>query len=347
MHVEKGKKFSIQWHVTALCDQSCRHCYAKDERTYKQELENALSLEDCKTVIDDLVGFTKKLKANPHIAFTGGDPLLREDFFDIAEYANDNKIRTSILGNPFHVNDETISRMKETGINGYQISIDGMRDVHDKFRKPGSFDDSVRAFKKLKENGIRTVAMFSISKYNADQLIPVMRLASDMEIDAFAFARVCGLGNGKDVDTSFTPQEYRKILLDAYKEEKVLKERGSKTLFNKKDRLWTPLLKELGEVSYEPTSDGLIYGGCSIGCNSFCILADGTAFACRRFYSPIGKVPEQTIEEIFVSDEMEKYRSAELEKCSSCDLGQYCQGCPAVAYGETGRFTAPDPQCWR
>ncbi|MFQ6010522.1 MAG: SPASM domain-containing protein, partial [Candidatus Aenigmatarchaeota archaeon] len=144
-----------------------------------------------------------------------------------------------------------------------------------------------------------------------------------------------------------TPQEYKGLLLDVYAEEKKLKAEGSKTFYNKKDHLWVPLLNELGELSYEPTDDGKIYGGCSIGCNSFCILADGTAFACRRFYSPIGKVPDQSIEEIFVSDELERYRLAEYEKCSACDLFQYCRGCPAVAYGETGRFTSPDPQCWK
>lgn len=346
MATSKDKRFNIQWHVTALCDQSCAHCYAKDERTHKQEIENPLSLDECERVIDSLVSFSEKVDARPNINFTGGDPLLREDFFDIANYAKESKVSMNILGNPYHLNDETISKMKDVGIRGYQISIDGMKEKHDHFRKAGSFDASIKALKELKKNKIRTVAMFTVSKYNAEDLIPVMNLVSDIEVDAFAFSRVCGFGNGKNLE-ALAPQEYRNLLLDAHKEEKVLKANGSKTLFNKKDHLWVPLLSELGEVSYEPTDDGIIYGGCSVGCNSFCILADGVVFACRRFYSPIGKVPEQSIEEIFISDELEKYRTANFEKCSPCDLVQYCRGCPAVAYGETGRFTAPDPQCWR
>ncbi len=84
-----------------------------------------------------------------------------------------------------------------------------------------------------------------------------------------------------------------------------------------------------------------------MGIHSLCLLADGTAFACRRFYSPVGKAPEQSIEEIFLSDEMNKYRNIDYEKCSLCDLMQYCRGCPPVAYGKTGNGGSSDPQCWK
>lgn len=346
MAKNKNRPFTLQWHVTALCDQSCRHCYAKDERTYKQEINDPLSFNECKGVVDDLISFSEKVEAKPHIAFTGGDPLLHQNFFDIANYAKNNGIDISILGNPFHVN-KNISKLKDLDLRSYQISIDGMKEKHDKLRSIGSFDASIKAFEELKENDIRTVGMFTLSKYNAEDLIPTMKLASDNELDVFAFARVCGFGSGKNMET-LHPLEYRNLLLDVYEEERRLKDAGSKTFFNKKDHLWVPLLEELGELPYKPKKDGKkIYGGCSIGCNSLSMLADGTVFACRRFYSPVGKILEQSIEEIFVSDELESYRLAEYEKCSSCNLLQYCRGCPAVAYGETGRFTAPDPQCWR
>ncbi len=87
--------------------------------------------------------------------------------------------------------------------------------------------------KDLKSAGIRTVVMYSISKQNEKDLTDVMQLASDLSVDAFAFARVCGYGNGKNLD-DFTPDEYRNLLLKAYTKEKELIAKGSKTKFNKK-----------------------------------------------------------------------------------------------------------------
>jgi radical SAM/SPASM domain protein of ACGX system len=342
----KQRSFSLQWHITVKCDQNCSHCYVRDERTYRNELEAILAFDDCKKVIDDEVEFCQKLEATPHIAFTGGDPLLREDFFEIVKYARKKGVIVSVMGNPYHLNEENIAKLKSLGIRGYQISIDGLKETHDRFRKENSFDRSIEAIKDLRNAGIRTVVMFTISKENADDLLPVMELVSDLSVDVFAFARVCNYGNGEQLE-SLTPVEYRKILLQAYEKEKELIAEGSTTKFNKKDHLWIPLLEELGEISCQPTSDNIIYGGCSIGIRSLCILSDGTAFACRRFYSPIGKVPDQTIEELFLSAEMDHYRNAHYEKCSLCDLFQYCRGCPAVAYNNVGRFGAPDPQCWR
>lgn len=346
--VDFKRSFSLQWHLTALCDQKCKHCYVTDERTYSNEITNPLNLENCKQVIDDLLSFCKILRANAHIAFTGGDPLLRKDFFNILEYARENEIECSILGNPYNLTENGLKRLKKLDIRNYQISIDGLRITHDSFRMEGSFKASIEAIKKLKKNNIRTDIMFSISKINANELIPIMQLADKLDVDVFAFARVCGLGSGiKVLEDEFTPEEYRQILLDAFYEAERLKSSGSKTKFSRKDHLYTLLMTELGILEYKPNEDNVIYGGCSIGCRSMCVLADGTVFACRRFYSPIGKIPEQTINEVFLSDDMNKYRDTKFVKCSKCDLFQICRGCPAVAYGKTGNYGSADPQCWK
>ncbi|MEW5896503.1 MAG: radical SAM protein [Nanoarchaeota archaeon] len=340
------KKFNLQWHITAECDQNCAHCYITDSRTYNSELEQSLSLSSCKEVIDSHVEFSVKVGAQPNILFTGGDPLLRKDFFEIAGYAHDREVTFSLLGNPYHLSEETISKLKSLDIKGYQLSIGGLAETHDFFRKKGSFDASIKAIHNLTDAGIKTVVMYTLSRKNAQDLLPVMELVSDLSVNVFAFARICNFGNGTGLD-SFTASEYRNILLQVYDKEKQLAANGSKTRFNKKDHLWVPLLKELGVINCEKTSDKLIYSGCSIGISGFNILADGTAFACRRFYSPVGKVPEQSIEDIFFSEKLNAYREANFEKCSPCELFQYCRGCPAVAYNQTGKFGSPDPQCWR
>ena len=89
--------------------------------------------------------------------------------------------------------------------------------------------------------------------------------------------------------------------------------------------------------------------GCNIGGRSLAVLPDGTVYACRRFTSPVGKVPEESFLDIYVSEKLDDYRQYDrFEKCSECPLHQYCRGCPAVAFAASGgNCYAADPQCWR
>lgn len=351
---EKIRKpiFVIQWHITGLCDQSCLHCYMiNDPERHKQELEKELSLESCKSIIDSFVDFCNIAKAQPKINFTGGDPLLRSDFFEILKYASSYGIKISVMGNPFHLNVDNISKMRELGVMSYQVSIDGMEKTHDYFRKHGSFSSTIKAIELLVKCNMRAVVMFTLSKKNHEDLFHVMRLVDSLSVNAFAFARLSKnsvINNKSSIfEKDFTPQEYRTLLLKAQKLINELKAKGSKTKFTLKDHLWTLLLYEQGKLEIEDNSEKVI-SGCHIGGRDLAILADGTVFACRRFHSPIGKMPEQSVLDVFTSKKLDYYRDIKkFEACSKCPLLCYCRGCPAVAYGNSeGNFFAPDPQCW-
>jgi len=309
-------------------------------------------LEQCKQVIDDFSNMLSNLGIKGRINFTGGDPLLRKDFFDILKYANSKKEISiiGILGNPFHIDAKTAKKLKENGISRYQISIDGLEKTHDYFRKPGSFKASLKAFKILKKTGIKTAAMFTLSKKNADDLLPVIDLVAKEGIDLFAFARMCAVGTGKNLkEETFSPLEYKELLYNVLEKYRQLEERGCKTELRRKDHLFDLLYQDLGLMPPMPKNNKVIYGGCGIGVNILCILADGTVYACRRFPSPVGKVPEQKIWDIFLkSKQLNEYRKYEkINICGKCELMPICRGCRAVAYGLTGDYFAPDPQCWK
>lgn len=346
--------FVIQWHITAMCDQACKHCYmVNDPSTFRQEINNELTLFNCKRVIDSVAEFCQIAEANPSINFTGGDPLLRPDFFEILKYASSYGARLSVMGNPFHLTAEKILRMKDLGVASYQLSLDGMEKMHDSLRKPGSFSATVKAIKLLVECKMRAVVMFTLSRKNQDDLFEVMRLVDHLGVNAFAFARLSASpGINERIspeEASFAPREYRNLLLRAQSLIAEIKGSGSKTGFTLKDHLWKLLLYEQGKLELEPNHDGQVMSGCHVGGRDLAILADGTVFACRRFNSPIGKVPDQSILEVFTSTKLDYYRDiTKLELCSDCPLLNYCRGCPAVAYGASGgNFFAPDPQCWR
>jgi radical SAM/SPASM domain protein of ACGX system len=354
-NVNAGKPvFVLQWHITGHCDQSCLHCYmVNDPETHKRELARELSFKDCVAIVDSFLEFANVAEAQPKINFTGGDPLLRTDFFDVMDYASQKGISMSVMGNPFHLTPKNIDKMKELGVLSYQVSLDGMEKIHDELRKPGSFLATVKAIQLLVQCDMRAVVMFTLSKKNAEDLFEVMQLVDHLGVNAFAFAR---LSSNPVIETKiptceaqFTPKEYRCLLLRAQDLMEELKTKGSKTSFTLKDHLWKLLLYEQGKFKLEENPDGQIISGCHIGCRDLAVLADGTVFACRRFRSPIGKLPEQSVLDVFTSEKLDFYRDvSKFELCHDCSLLSYCRGCPAVAFGSSGgNFYAPDPQCWR
>jgi len=342
--------FNIQWHLTARCQQNCLHCYMRDEPTYLSELENELDHKTCLKIIDDYVdSFGEKCRLQ--INFTGGDPLLRKDIFDLLKYARKRGIRVNILGNPNLVTPKIAKDLKKVGLGHYQLSIDGLEKTHDKLRgRKGLFKDTLRAIKVLEDAGVATTVMFTVSKINAEELIRVIHVLVEKGVSVFDFARFVPIGSGRGLrEAILTPHEYHKLLLQLLYEYKRLNEKGVKTVLGQKENLWNLLFQELGFFKPDLKIKHLILGGCSLGSSILTILADGTVYSCRRLPVKIGKVPEQSLWDIFInSPEHNKIRRGiKNGKCRGCNLFQYCRGCPAVTYGVYSDYSASDPQCWK
>ena len=356
LHLMKTWYFILQWHVTAQCESRCRHCYMYDEASYASEISNPLSTEECFAVIDNFLGMLGRLSDEhtielmPRINFTGGDPMLRPDLFELLDYAKERDVYVGVLGNPHCVTPSSARKLKEYGVRRYQISIDGMEEVHDSLRQKGSFSNSLRALEVLRDAGIMENVMFTVSKQNAGDLIPVMRLMAERKVQRFDFARVAAYGNARELD-SFQPLEYRELLLEVYETMKELKAQGAKTDYGFKDHLWNLLRFELGDYNIrENNRENRLYDGCHAGQTFLVLLADGTIYACRRFVSPLGNALSDDLYNVFrYSPTLDQLRNVNLyQKCRSCELRQYCRGCPAVAAGANeGSFLSPDPQCWK
>lgn len=342
--------FVLQWHLTARCQQDCLHCYMKNEPSYASELKNELETEKCFKIIDEFVENFSPYCQRLRINFTGGDPLLKKGIFDLINHATKKGIWVGILGNPNLITHQVAKKLKQAGLKSYQISIDGLENTHDKLRgKEGLFNRSIDSLSTLKKEEIRSVVMFTLSKINKDDLIPLIKFLSRQPVDLFDFARLVPCGKGKEMTKDMlTAIEYRNLLLKVFYT--YLDLRGSKnTRFGRKDSLWNLLYKQLGLLNFVNTDDQIIRTGCSIGSRILTILADGTVYSCRRLPIKIGKVPNQNLRQIFFnSPKHNQLRKINLyEKCSECDLYSYCRGCPSVAFGATGNYFAPDPQCWR
>lgn len=352
--------FCVQWHITNKCSQRCKQCYLfqAENNVIEQELDIAIM----SVIVEDVLKTAKELKANALFVLTGGDPMLYPKFWELLDTINKLsdkfKIKSTIdiLGNPFYIDSSSASELKKYGIRKFQLSLDGLQEKHDILRSQGGYQDTFRAMQILKEADIKTTCMFTLSKFNAPDLISVMEEVAKKGFDAFAFARLCrpsGWTSEQYQEQMFTPNEYKNFLTQINDVHGRLFVDYPKTRFVLKDHLWELFFYEKRSEKekiklLKMAEQGIITGGCSLGIAGVSILADGIVYACRRFYSPIGKVPDQNLLDLFInSSELNEYRNInKYIKCKQCPLLHSCRGCGAVAFGITGSFFGPDPQCW-
>lgn len=337
--------FSFQWHITDECDQRCKHCYIFSEDNCKKL--DAMTWPQMQATFQNCLDFCKTYDRLPYFYITGGDPILHPDFWRLLALMKQHQIPFTILGNPFHLNDEVCAKLKTHGCEKYQLSLDGMKTTHDWFRKPGSFDCTLEKIACLKKAGIRSIVMTTVSGTNIEEIPDIIDTVVVYKADVFAFARYCPTSEEKDTD--ITPLRYRALLAACDEKFKAYEATGCETYFNKKDHLWTLYAYETGTFTIpEAVRDGMIYGGCNCGNCHLTILPTGDIYACRRVQnSKVGNVFTARIADIWTC-QVEQYRDyTKFEKCAKCELLAYCRGCPAVASGKTGNFYAADPQCWK
>ena len=337
--------FAFQWHITDECDQRCKHCYIFAENTCKQP--DFMSFEQLQKTFYNCLHFCEVYNRLPYFYITGGDPILHPDFWKLLELIKKYSIPFTILGNPFHLNDEVCNCLKEYGCEKYQLSIDGLKNTHDWFRMPGSFDTTLKKIECINRAGIRSVIMTTVSGTNIDEVLGIIDKVVKAKVNVFAFARYCPTSDEKD--TNIEPLRYRKLLSDCDKKFKEYEDLGYETYFSKKDHLWTLYEYETGSFKIpEILEKDMIYGGCNCGNCHLTILPNGDVYACRRVQnSKVGNVFTEQLSDVWLC-QMEEYRDySKFEKCSKCELLAFCRGCPAVANSKNGNFYAADPQCWK
>ncbi len=127
----------VVWNMTRTCNLKCRHCYM-DADTVRHQGE--LTTADARSFIDDLADFK-----TPALLFSGGEPLVRPDFYELAAYAKERGVRPTLSTNGTLITKEAAYRIKEIGVAYVGISLDGLEDVNDAFRgKQGAYEAAMR-----------------------------------------------------------------------------------------------------------------------------------------------------------------------------------------------------------
>ncbi len=179
----------VIWNLVRRCNLTCKHCYALSaDHDYPDEL----SLPEVNAVMDDLRAFHV-----PVLILSGGEPLLRADLFDIAKRAKAMGFYTGLSTNGTLIDAPMADRVAAHDFDYVGISLDGMRETHDRFRrKQGAFDASLAALRLLRERGVKTGMRYTMTDMNGADLAPLLQLMQDERIDKFYFSHLNYAGRG-------------------------------------------------------------------------------------------------------------------------------------------------------
>ncbi len=189
LHYSEDKKPVVVWNIIRRCNLHCAHCYTDShDRDYEGELTTA----EAKAVIDDLARF-----GVPVILFSGGEPLLRHDLFELIGYARDRGIRAVLSTNGTLIDREVAETLKTFGLSYVGISIDGPEAIHDRFRgKKGAFQASLRAIHHCLDVGIRVGIRVTLTEYNFSHLNELFDLIEEENIPRACFYHLAYAGRG-------------------------------------------------------------------------------------------------------------------------------------------------------
>ena len=210
----------VVWNSTKTCNLKCRHCYmSSDNKKY----QNELTTHESKGFIDDLADFHV-----PVLLFSGGEPLIRPDFFELAEYAQAKGVRPTLSTNGTLITREVAQRIKDIGVGYVGISLDGLQDVNDQFRGvEGAFQKAMAGIQNCVAVGQRVGLRFTINHHNIQELENIFDFIERENInrDCFyhlLFSGVCRAMKNQDV----TAEESRRAMDIIIRRTKDFEDRG-------------------------------------------------------------------------------------------------------------------------
>ena len=350
--------FIVIWELTRACQLKCLHCradaqYARDPRE--------LSFEEGKKLIDQIYDMN-----NPILVFTGGDPLMREDVFDIAKYAVEKGVRVSMTPSATpNVTMEAMQRAKEVGLSRWAFSLDGpTAEIHDHFRgTAGSFDLTMERIKYLHELEMPIQINTVVSRYNYEHLEEMAKLVEELKCVLWSVFFLVPTGRGQVTDM-ISPVETEKVLrwlydlskqvsfdiktTEAMHYRRVVIQQKMREAKAQSDEI--DYLSALTEKGLTGSIDGLGRApkGVNDG-NGFVFISHiGDVYPSGLLPVKAGNVRETPLPEIYRESPIFKaLRNPDgfKGKCGVCEFRYVCGGSRSRAYAMTGDYLESEPFC--
>jgi len=354
LQFSRDKRPVVVWNMTRRCNLRCIHCYSSSQNIqYSDELTTA----EARRMIDDLAAF-----GSPVLLFSGGEPLMREDLPELAQYAVSLGMRAVLSTNGTLLTRGKVAVLKKIGLSYIGVSLDGLQATHDRFRGvTGAYEAAMRGIRICREEGIKVGVRFTINRKNAADIPAIFDLLEVEDIPRVCFYHLVYSGRGSAlVAEDLSHDETRKtvdLILDRTRD---LFNRGLPkevlTVDNHADGpyLYLRMLKDDPRRAAEVLELLKMNEGNSSGNGIGCISWDGEVHP-DQFWRDIllGNVRQRPFSEIWTDPANElltrlKDKKPHLQgRCATCCWLDVCGGnFRARAEAVTGELWAPDPACY-
>src|SRR5256885_1434815 len=197
----------VVWNSTKTCNLECIHCYASAR---KAKFPGEMTTEEGRAMIDDLADFHV-----PALLMSGGEPLIRPDILELAEYATQKGIRITFSTNGILITDEKAKRLKEIGVTYCGISIDGAEPRHDVMRgKVGAYQETLKGIRNCRKHDIRVGLRFTATNDNIDDLDTIFRIVEQEDIGRLCIYHLVYSGRGAYLSGIDVPLEKKRVFMD-------------------------------------------------------------------------------------------------------------------------------------
>lgn len=354
LQFSKDKKPVVVWNMTRRCNLKCVHCYAK---AVSMQGRDEMSSEQAKAMIADLAAY-----GSPVMLFSGGEPLAREDLTELAGYATQKGMRAVISTNGTLITPQKARELKTVGLSYVGVSLDGLEDTHDNFRKvPGAFKKALKGIENCQAEGLKVGLRFTINRRNAAEIPGIFRLLRELEIPRACFYHLVYSGRGSELIKEDLSHEETRAVLDLIMDEtKALFEQGKPkeilTVDNHADGpyVWMRLKKEDSERARDVYKLLQYNEGNNSGRGIACVSWDGKVHADQFWREHVfGNVLERPFSEIWDDagiDLLGKLKDKKRHvkgRCARCRYLSICGGnFRARAEAWHGDIWAEDPACY-
>jgi radical SAM protein with 4Fe4S-binding SPASM domain len=343
----------VVWNTTNRCNLHCQHCYLDaEDRDYSGELTN----EQARAFIHDLAEMNA-----PVLLFSGGEPLLRKDLFELGKLAADLGLRPVLSTNGTLITESVAQKLVEAGFQYVGISIDGAPSTHDLFRvKEGAFEQALQGLRNATKAGLKTGVRFTVNRLNQADLNEVLDIIEREGIPRFCMYHLVYSGRGKELAQMDTSKEEKRQIMDqVVKRTLDMYNRGVEveilTTDNHADgiHLYNYVLTHQPERSQEILELLKMHGGCSAGTKFANVDPQGNVHPCQFWqHYTLGNVKERKFSEIWKDKDepllVSLRNKTELVtgRCGECQYKTYCAGCRIRAEAIHGDVWAEDPACY-
>ena len=334
----------IAWEVTRSCNLACKHCRAE---AHPDPYPGEFSTEEAKALID-----TFPQVGNPIIIFTGGDPMMRPDVYELVAYAHNKGLTCAFSPNGTLITPELARKIKEAGVNRCSISIDGADAAsHDEFRGvPGAFEASMRGIEYLKQAGVPFQINTTVTRNNLHSFKDIFNLCERIGAAAWHIFLLVPMGRASGLaDQVISAEEYEDVLHWLYDFRKTTSMHLKATCAPHYYRIMRQRAHE-EDVAVTPETFGMdaMTRGC-LGGTGFCFISHtGQVQPCGYLELNCGNVRETPFPEIWRNSKyFRQFRDQKCYegKCGVCEFHKVCGGCRARAWSMNGNHMAEEPLC--